>query len=100
MGTITTCAVFRRQGRSQNRFSDGESRCCRHALWHPLVQQQARNIALALGTVVVAVNQGDHLFHADLTAGILATVLFTYGVAWVVGAVETLAAARGADVRR
>jgi len=69
-------------------------RCRRHALVYGPVSGRAITVALVVGTILVAINQGDVVLSGHLTALVVAKIGLTYLVPFSVSTYSALAANR------
>jgi len=80
--------------RFATRTPDGDLRCRRHALVYRPVCGRAISVALVVGTILVAINQGDVRLSGHLTALVAAKIGLTYMVPFSVSTYSALAANR------
>lgn len=99
MSGETYCEVCRRPWAGY-RFQGGAFRCGRHALTYRPVLRRALLTALLVGSVLTAINQGDHLLHGEVTRGMALKMALTYCVPFAVSTSGALGAARVARAHR
>jgi|SRR5438876_947746 len=101
MATQATCCAFGCTRAAHYRFAsdakDAGMRCRAHALVYRPVCGRAITVALVVGTILVAINQGDVIVSADLTALVVAKIGLTYLVPFSVSTYSALAANRLPD---
>ena len=87
------CAVCGRISDRRYRFSatPPQIRCLRHAILFRPVLRRALRVAAVVGTVLVAINQGDILLRGDVTPGVAAKIALTYLVPFAVSTYSALA---------
>ncbi|MER3419167.1 MAG: hypothetical protein C4290_00980 [Chloroflexota bacterium] len=84
------CGVCGRAPTPGYRFQGGVVRCGRHALtYRPVLLT-----ALLVGSVLTAINQGDHLLRGEVTGGVVLKMGLTYCVPFAVSTSGALGAAR------
>jgi hypothetical protein len=74
--------------------SGGVVKCTRCAVRHGPVVRNALKTALIVGTVLTAINQGDVLLRGAVSVTIVAKILLTYLVPYVVSTTGALAVSR------
>jgi len=85
---ITPCdGCARELGRAAYRFHDGDGarvRCRACALTYPPLMRRSLSIALVVGSVLIAINQGDALLSGHWERALVWKVPLTYLVPFVV----------------
>ncbi len=99
MRSDASCEVCRRPRAAGYRFQGGAWRCGRHALTYRPVLRRALVTALLVGSVLTAINQGDHVLRGEVTRGVALKVALTYCVPFAVSTSGALGAARVAPAR-
>ena len=69
-------------------------KCRRCAVWHVPMLSRSALIALIVGTVLTAINQGDLLFGGNVTVTLLWKVPLTYAVPFAVATLGAMGAAK------
>jgi hypothetical protein len=93
MSGETYCEVCRRPWAGY-RFQRGAFRCGRHALTYRPVLRRALLTTLLVGSVLIAINQGDRLLRGEVTRGMALKMALTYCVPFAVSTSGALGAAR------
>ena len=98
MATQSTCGMDGCTRAASYQFvaggQDSGARCGWHALVYRPVCGRAIRVALIVGTILMAINQGDVLLSGQLTALVASKIVLTYTVPFSVSTYSALAANR------
>jgi hypothetical protein len=96
MAACARCGVELRRARYDVRLPDGSAspRCLRHAILHPPLVRRSLIIALVVGTILTAINQGNLIAAGDFPTSLWWKVPLTYAVPYCVATAGAVLNAR------